>query len=49
LTQIAQITVGNGSPAVPAFTLTLLVYLSISLTTSLIINIFNRRLALVER
>lgn len=49
LTQIAQITVGNGSPAVPAFTLTLLVYLSISLTTSLVINIFNRRLALVER
>jgi general L-amino acid transport system permease protein len=49
LTQVAQITVGNGSPAVPAFTLTLLVYLSISLVTSLIINIFNRRLALVER
>jgi general L-amino acid transport system permease protein len=49
ITQIAQITVGNGSPAVPAFTLTLLVYLSISLTSSLIINIFNRRLALVER
>ena len=49
LTQIAQITVGNGSPAVPAFTLTLFVYLSISLVTSLIINIFNRRLALVER
>lgn len=49
LTQIAQITVGNGSPAVPAFTLTLLVYLSISLVTSLIINIVNRRLALVER
>ena len=49
LTQVAQITVGNGSPAVPAFTLTLLVYLAISLVTSLIINIFNRRLALVER
>jgi general L-amino acid transport system permease protein len=49
LTQIAQITVGNGSPAVPAFTLTLLVYLSISLATSIVINIFNRRLALVER
>jgi general L-amino acid transport system permease protein len=49
LTQIAQITVGNGSPAVPAFTLTLLVYLSISLVTSLLINIVNRRLALVER
>ena len=49
LTQIAQITVGNGSPAVPAFTLTLFVYLVISLTSSLIINIVNRRLALVER
>lgn len=49
LTQVAQITVGNGSPAVPAFTLTLLVYLAISLVTSLVINIFNRRLALVER
>jgi general L-amino acid transport system permease protein len=49
LTQIAQITVGNGSPAVPAFTLTLLIYLCISLTTSLIVNFFNRRLALVER
>lgn len=49
LTQIAQITVGNGSPAVPAFTLTLVVYLAISLISSLIINIVNRRLALVER
>lgn len=49
LTQIAQITVGNGSPAVPAFTLTLLVYLSISLVTSLVVNFFNRRLELVER
>ena len=49
LTQIAQITVGNGSPAVPAFTLTLLVYLMISLITSVIVNIVNRRLALVER
>ena len=49
LTQIAQITVGNGSPAVPAFTLTLLIYLAISLVTSIFVNIFNRRLALVER
>ncbi|MFT6973395.1 MAG: general L-amino acid transport system permease protein, partial [Pontimonas sp.] len=43
LTQVAQITVGNGSPAVPAFTLTLLVYLVISLVTSVIVNIVNRR------
>lgn len=49
LTQIAQITVGNGSPAVPAFTLTLLVYLTISLAASVLINLANQRLALVER
>ena len=49
LTQVAQITVGNGSPAAPAFTLTLLVYLSISFFTSLVVNYFNRKLELVER
>ena len=49
LTQVAQITVGNGSPAVPAFTLTLVVYLAISLVTSLVVNFFNKRLELVER
>jgi len=49
LTQIAQITVGNGSPAVPAFSLTLIVYLVISLVTSLIVNYYNRKLAVVER
>jgi len=49
LTQIAQITVGNGSPAVPAFSLTLIVYLVISLFTSLIVNYYNRKLAVVER
>ena len=49
LTQVAQITVGNGSPAVPAFTLTLLVYLSISWVTSFVVNYFNRKLELVER
>jgi len=49
LTQIAQISVGNGAPAVPTFTLTLFIYLCISLVTSFIVNVFNRRLALVER
>lgn len=49
LTQIAQISVGNGSPAVPAFTVTLVIYLVISFVTSAIVNVFNRRLALVER
>ena len=49
LTQIAQISVGNGSPAVPAFSVTLAIYLVISFVTSFIVNAFNRRLALVER
>jgi general L-amino acid transport system permease protein len=49
LTLVTQTTVGNGSPAVPAFTITLLVYIAISLVTSALVNIANRRLALVER
>jgi general L-amino acid transport system permease protein len=49
LTLVTQTTVGNGSPAVPAFTITLLAYIAISLVTSAIVNIANRRLALVER
>jgi general L-amino acid transport system permease protein len=49
ITLVTQTTVGNGSPAVPAFTITLAVYVSISLVTSLFVNIANRRFALVER
>jgi len=49
LTLVTQTTVANGSPAVPAFTITLLIYISISLVTSAIVNIANRRMALVER
>lgn len=49
ITLVTQTTVGNGSPAVPAFTITLLVYISISLVTSMFVNIANRRVALVER
>jgi general L-amino acid transport system permease protein len=49
ITLVTQTTVGNGSPAVPAFAITLTVYVSISLVTSLFVNIANRRFALVER
>jgi general L-amino acid transport system permease protein len=49
LTLVAQTTVGNGSPAVPVFTLTMLIYISISLITSLLVNFANRRFTLVER
>jgi ABC-type amino acid transport system permease subunit len=46
---VTQTTVGNGSPAVPAFFLTMVIYILISLVTSVFVNIANRRLALVER
>ena len=49
LTLVAKTTVGNGSPAVPVFALTMLVYISLSLVTSFIVNVANRRMALVER
>ena len=49
LTLVAQTTVGNGSPAVPVFTLTMMIYIGISLITSLIVNFANRRFTLVER
>jgi general L-amino acid transport system permease protein len=49
LTLVAQTTVGNGSPAVPVFTLTMIIYIGISLVTSVIVNIANRRFTLVER
>ena len=49
LTLVAQTTVGNGSPAVPVFTLTMVIYISISLITSVIVNFANRRFTLVER
>ena len=49
LTLVTQTTVGNGSPAVPAFFLTMVIYIVISLVTSVFVNIANRRLALVER
>jgi general L-amino acid transport system permease protein len=49
LTKVTQLTVAAGSPAVPAFTLLLAIYLVISLLLSLVVNIANRRLAVVER
>jgi general L-amino acid transport system permease protein len=49
LTLVAQTTVGNGSPAVPVFFLTMIVYIGISLVVSAFVNLANRRMALVER
>ncbi len=49
LTLVARTTVGNGSPAVPAFALTMVIYIVISLIVSAVVNVANRRLALDER
>lgn len=49
LTLVSQTSVGNGSPAVPVFALTMAIYIVISLVTSFFVNIANRRMALVER
>jgi len=49
LTLVAQITVGNGKPAVPAFVLALVFYVVLSLITSTLVNIANRYFKLVER
>ncbi len=49
LTKVTQLTVANRSPAVPAYTLLLAIYLLVSLAISLVVNVVNRRLAIVER
>jgi general L-amino acid transport system permease protein len=49
LTLVTQTSVGNGSPAVPSYMLTMAIYIGIALITSLLVNLANRRLALKER
>jgi general L-amino acid transport system permease protein len=49
LTQITQLSVASRSPAVPSYVLLLLIYLGLSLLISAVVNLANRRLAIVER
>jgi general L-amino acid transport system permease protein len=50
LTQVTQLSVANNrSPAVPSYVLLLLIYLALSLVISAVVNLVNRRLAIVER
>ena len=49
LTKITQLTVANRSPAVPSYVLLLGIYLVLSLVISFVVNVVNRRLAIVER
>ena len=48
LTQVTQLSVANRSPAVPSYVLLLLIYLGLSLVISAVVNLVNRRLAIVE-
>ncbi|MGH9245930.1 MAG: amino acid ABC transporter permease [Acidimicrobiales bacterium] len=41
--------VASGSPALPAVVVLMVIYLSLSLFSSLVLNVFNRRFQLVER
>ena len=49
LAQVTSISVGNGAPAVPSYLLLLGIFLGLSLVLSFLVNLVNRRLALVER
>jgi general L-amino acid transport system permease protein len=49
LAQVTSISVGNGAPAVPSYLLTLAMFVILSLALSAVVNVVNRRLALVER
>jgi general L-amino acid transport system permease protein len=46
---IGKTTINQAGRAVQVFVLVMLVYLAMSLVTSLLMNIYNRRIQLVER
>lgn len=48
LTKVTTTSIGNRSPAIPAFTVLIIIYLIGSLLISALVNVFNRRLA-IER
>ena len=49
LTKVTSTTIGNRSPAIPAYTVLIAIYLVLSLIISLIMNTANRRLELPSR
>jgi general L-amino acid transport system permease protein len=49
LAQVTSISVGNGAPAVPSYLLTLGLFVALSLGLSAMVNVVNRRLALVDQ
>lgn len=49
LTKVTSTTIGNRSPAVPAYAVLIVIYLAMSLVISLIMNTANRRMELPSR
>ena len=49
ITVLTQQSIGNGRPAIPSIVILMLVYLSISLAISALLNVVNRRMTLVTR
>jgi len=49
ITVLTQASIGNGRPAVPSIVVLMLVYLSLSLIISALLNVVNRRMTLVTR
>jgi general L-amino acid transport system permease protein len=49
ITSLTFTSIGNGRPAPQSILILMLVYLAFSLVISLLLNLYNRRLQLVER
>jgi general L-amino acid transport system permease protein len=49
ITALTQTSIGNGQPAPQSILVLMGVYLTFSLTISFLLNIYNRRIQLVER
>ena len=49
ITKVTRLAIAQGTPTVAALILLLGIYLCISLTLSLIVNLLNRKLRIVER
>lgn len=49
LTKVTSVSIGNARPAVPSYLLLIAIYLVFSIALEFMVNLTNRRLALVER
>ena len=49
ITALTTSSIGNGRPAPQSIAILMLVYLTFSLSISAVLNVYNRRIQLVER